>query len=240
MLSFAQLFTLTLLAVVGLAVPSSSGSEYNYSRFQRLPLIHRLFNTFKYTVVAQVLHSISITRLLSMAMSSNILATRALPQVFPVVVFSIGLPCATYLTAAGNPLPLLPRACVVPLVRRPFIRAMSFSYLQLGTTVCNNDAGVLPPISQDCQTIVDSILIFSASQSDIFNVTSNHMETLTFGTCSFFFENLGSTTLDYCFSSLVSCWDYFCMCLHLTWLLTEHRGFCSWSRMLPSRPAFLL
>jgi hypothetical protein len=71
------------------------------------------------------------------------------------------------------------------------------------TTTCNNNTGVLPPISQDCQTIANAIQIFQGTQNDTFTVAPNHLETLTFGTCSLFFENLSSGSMAYRFSSLV-------------------------------------
>ncbi|KAF8516637.1 hypothetical protein JB92DRAFT_2810146 [Gautieria morchelliformis] len=70
------------------------------------------------------------------------------------------------------------------------------------TNSCNDNAGDLPPTSQDCQTIANAIQIFQGTQNDTFTVAANHLETLTFGTCSLFFENLSSASIEYCFSSL--------------------------------------
>ncbi|KAI0338160.1 hypothetical protein BDW22DRAFT_1487899 [Trametopsis cervina] len=64
--------------------------------------------------------------------------------------------------------------------------------------------GDLPPISEDCQQIYDSINITSGSIAPTFDVQSNHIEQLTFGTCRVFFENFSNVTVTYCWSALSS------------------------------------
>lgn len=63
--------------------------------------------------------------------------------------------------------------------------------------------GQLPPVTDDCQTIQNSIQILNAQLATTFSVESGHQETLSFGTCTIFFENLGRFELDYCWSDLV-------------------------------------
>lgn len=85
--------------------------------------------------------------------------------------------------------------------------------------------GQLPPISEDCQTLVNAVTILngqigtyqsacmplSSSGSLIgkppvdpdFTVESNHVQTISFGTCRFFFENVSPQPLTYCWLSLV-------------------------------------
>ncbi|KIJ32170.1 hypothetical protein M422DRAFT_70709 [Sphaerobolus stellatus SS14] len=70
------------------------------------------------------------------------------------------------------------------------------------TVTCNNDVGVLPPVSDDCAAVQASVQIFASELSTTFTTEPNHLESLSFGTCLIFFENLGKTNLDYCWSSL--------------------------------------
>ncbi|KAM5530449.1 hypothetical protein V8D89_015889 [Ganoderma adspersum] len=77
------------------------------------------------------------------------------------------------------------------------------------TNVCNEpctnacaSVGPLPPMAEDCQTIVDAINIFYGSIPTTFEVAANHAQTLTFGTCRFFFENLSAKPVEYCWMSL--------------------------------------
>lgn len=69
---------------------------------------------------------------------------------------------------------------------------------------CSNVTGVLPPISDDCANIEAAITILQNEHSSTFTVDPNHLETLSFGTCSYFFENFGPKTLEYCWSDLSS------------------------------------
>ncbi|KIP01533.1 hypothetical protein PHLGIDRAFT_17135 [Phlebiopsis gigantea 11061_1 CR5-6] len=71
----------------------------------------------------------------------------------------------------------------------------------LGTDTCGH-IGDLPPISEDCQTIVDSITIMNGSISSTFNVAPNTIEQLTFGTCRFWFQNNSNATLTECWTAL--------------------------------------
>lgn len=72
---------------------------------------------------------------------------------------------------------------------------------EICTTVCGQ-SGRLPPISEDCQTLVDSITILNGQIAPTFDVLPNHAQTITFGTCRFFFQNVGTTPLEYCWLSL--------------------------------------
>ncbi|KAI0781555.1 hypothetical protein BC629DRAFT_565264 [Irpex lacteus] len=75
---------------------------------------------------------------------------------------------------------------------------------QLCSNTCGS-LGDLPPISEDCQTIFDSITILGGSIAPTFNVAPNSIQQLTFGTCRVFFENLStSQTLTFCWSALAN------------------------------------
>ncbi|KAF8586621.1 hypothetical protein K439DRAFT_936946 [Ramaria rubella] len=69
-------------------------------------------------------------------------------------------------------------------------------------TSCNNTVGTLPPVTDDCQSITDSLQVFQEQLNPTFVVAPGHVETLTFGTCNLFFQNLGLTELIYCWSDL--------------------------------------
>ncbi|KAI0338161.1 hypothetical protein BDW22DRAFT_1338579, partial [Trametopsis cervina] len=62
--------------------------------------------------------------------------------------------------------------------------------------------GDLPPISEDCQTIYNSITILQGSIAPTFDVPSNGIQQLTFGTCRVFFSNFSPKTITYCWTSL--------------------------------------
>ncbi|KAI0665479.1 hypothetical protein C8Q78DRAFT_1083927 [Trametes maxima] len=71
-------------------------------------------------------------------------------------------------------------------------------------SICNNvcgDSGSLPPVSEDCATIVDAITILNGSISPSFTVLPGHAQTLSFGTCRFFFENTALLELSNCWLS---------------------------------------
>ncbi|VDB91718.1 unnamed protein product [Peniophora sp. CBMAI 1063] len=72
---------------------------------------------------------------------------------------------------------------------------------ELCAITCSN-LGPLPPVSEDCQTVMNSIQVFQGTLGPTFTVPSNHVQQLTFGTCHFFFENLGPTPLEACWSDL--------------------------------------
>ncbi|KAI1787484.1 hypothetical protein LXA43DRAFT_707505 [Ganoderma leucocontextum] len=70
--------------------------------------------------------------------------------------------------------------------------------------LCENvcaDSGPLPPVAEDCAVIVDAITILNGSTPSTFLVEANHAQVLTFGTCSFFFENLSLEPVEYCWLS---------------------------------------
>ncbi|KZV63063.1 hypothetical protein PENSPDRAFT_590486, partial [Peniophora sp. CONT] len=64
--------------------------------------------------------------------------------------------------------------------------------------------GVLPPDSNDCNVVKESIQVFQSTTGPTFTVQPNHVQQLSFGTCRFFFENLGTTPLEACWSDLSS------------------------------------
>ncbi|TFY76694.1 hypothetical protein EWM64_g7317 [Hericium alpestre] len=72
------------------------------------------------------------------------------------------------------------------------------------TTTCSEDGGQLPPDSDDCQVIKDSIAIFEGNSGPTFTVDPLHIQQLVFGTCRYFFENLGTTPLEYCWQDLAT------------------------------------
>ncbi|KAI0086743.1 hypothetical protein BDY19DRAFT_995496 [Irpex rosettiformis] len=75
---------------------------------------------------------------------------------------------------------------------------------QLCSNTCGS-LGSLPPISEDCQTIFDSITILGGSVAPTFEVPPNSIQQLTFGTCRVFFENLSAgQSLTYCWSALAN------------------------------------
>ncbi|TBU28807.1 hypothetical protein BD309DRAFT_957398 [Dichomitus squalens] len=81
---------------------------------------------------------------------------------------------------------------------------------ETGTNVCGaictnvcNEFGQLPPTTDDCQALVNSITILNGQISPTFTVDPNHVQTITFGTCRFFFENLGPDPLTYCWLDFV-------------------------------------
>ncbi|KAI0067525.1 hypothetical protein BV25DRAFT_1912140 [Artomyces pyxidatus] len=72
---------------------------------------------------------------------------------------------------------------------------------------CNifcGDMGVLPPISDDCAVIENSITILNGVQPATFIVAPSHIQQLTFGTCRVFFENIGGNDLQYTWIALNS------------------------------------
>ncbi|KAI0686884.1 hypothetical protein BC835DRAFT_430575 [Cytidiella melzeri] len=70
---------------------------------------------------------------------------------------------------------------------------------------CTNSCGSLgdlPPISEDCQQIYDALNITSGSIAPTFDIPSNNIHQLTFGTCRVFFENFSNETVTFCWSAL--------------------------------------
>ena len=101
--------------------------------------------------------------------------------------------------------------------------------LWLGNDTCNNNAGDLPPVREDCEQLSNTITIFNGIQcqfekililnlhlltrtSDFvfvapeFTTSPGHVTKLTFQTCSFFFSNLRKDLISYssCWTDLVS------------------------------------
>ncbi|PIL32670.1 hypothetical protein GSI_05374 [Ganoderma sinense ZZ0214-1] len=72
---------------------------------------------------------------------------------------------------------------------------------EICTNICS-EVGQLPPTSDDCQELVNAITILNGQISPDFTVDSNHVQTITFGTCRFFFENISPAPLTYCWLSL--------------------------------------
>ncbi|KAI0739498.1 hypothetical protein C8Q80DRAFT_185413 [Daedaleopsis nitida] len=69
------------------------------------------------------------------------------------------------------------------------------------TMVCG-ELGTLPPTSEDCQQLVNSITVLNGSIPPEFTVEPNHVQTISFGTCRFFFENVSPEPLTFCWLSL--------------------------------------
>ncbi|KAI0259507.1 hypothetical protein BC834DRAFT_974223 [Gloeopeniophorella convolvens] len=77
--------------------------------------------------------------------------------------------------------------------------------------ICNNQCSRpttgpfnLPPTTDDCSQITDAIQIFEASTGPNFTVQPGGIETLTFGTCTYTFENLSEEPLSYCWSDFAN------------------------------------
>ncbi|KAI0686886.1 hypothetical protein BC835DRAFT_430766 [Cytidiella melzeri] len=72
---------------------------------------------------------------------------------------------------------------------------------QICSDSCASD-GDLPPISEDCQTIYNSITILQGSIAPTFDVPASGTQQLTFGTCRVFFNNFSTKTITSCWTSL--------------------------------------
>ncbi|KAI0643210.1 hypothetical protein C8Q79DRAFT_928406 [Trametes meyenii] len=72
---------------------------------------------------------------------------------------------------------------------------------EICTNVCGQ-SGRLPPNNDDCQALVNSIVILQSDLPPTFDVLPNHVQTIEFGTCRFFFENVGPIPLEYCWRDL--------------------------------------
>ncbi|KAI0819692.1 hypothetical protein BC628DRAFT_966382 [Trametes gibbosa] len=77
------------------------------------------------------------------------------------------------------------------------------------TNVCNEictdvcaQSGRLPPISDDCDALMNAITVLNGQILPTFDVEPNHVQTITSGTCRFFFQNNGPEPLEYCWLSL--------------------------------------
>ncbi|EGN97476.1 hypothetical protein SERLA73DRAFT_184199, partial [Serpula lacrymans var. lacrymans S7.3] len=62
----------------------------------------------------------------------------------------------------------------------------------------------LPPISEDCGMIQDAILLYAGSIDPTFVVDAGGIEQLTYGTCIFYFGNLSTEPIEYCWDNLSS------------------------------------
>ncbi|KAI0776870.1 hypothetical protein BD413DRAFT_469227, partial [Trametes elegans] len=78
-----------------------------------------------------------------------------------------------------------------------------------GTNVCGEIcntvcaiSGAVPPANADCEALVNAVNALSEEISPTFIVAPNHVQSISSGTCRFFFENLGSKPLEFCWSSL--------------------------------------
>ncbi|KAI0695660.1 hypothetical protein C8T65DRAFT_40778 [Cerioporus squamosus] len=72
---------------------------------------------------------------------------------------------------------------------------------EICTTVCG-EVGRLPPTTDDCQQLVNTVTILNGQIDPNFTVEPNHVQTISFGTCRFFFENVSPESLTYCWLSL--------------------------------------
>lgn len=98
----------------------------------------------------------------------------------------------------------------------------------LGNTLCTQ-SGQLPPTTDDCQVVKEAIQIFEGNSCECFRQTypfilaqaelafataptsivqPGHIQQLTFGTCRFFFENLNTVPLEFCWQDLVGLPSY--------------------------------
>ncbi|KAI0631602.1 hypothetical protein C8Q77DRAFT_1159369 [Trametes polyzona] len=91
-----------------------------------------------------------------------------------------------------------PTAPVVPTGPLPTVDVCG----EICKNVCG-DSGELPPTTDDCTTIVDAITILNGSVAPSFAVAPGHVQTLTFGTCRFFFENDSPAPQTNCWLSFV-------------------------------------
>ncbi|KAF4588135.1 hypothetical protein EYR38_010100 [Pleurotus pulmonarius] len=70
------------------------------------------------------------------------------------------------------------------------------------TTSCSNVSGILPPTSEDCETISQAIEIFKNQGPSSFVAQPQTMETLAFGTCSYMFVNFSNGPLEFCWEDM--------------------------------------
>jgi hypothetical protein len=132
-------------------------------------------------------------------------------------------------------------AVTVSLLRRQYGDLLTFLFDLLGTVACNNNVGVLPPVADDCATIQASFQIFSSELADTFTTESNHFESLIFGTCTIFFNNLGKSELEYCWNDLVRNTANYALCPNeFNLLMIGNRQRYCWRTMLPSGSPTLL
>ncbi|KAI0819694.1 hypothetical protein BC628DRAFT_1423527 [Trametes gibbosa] len=104
-----------------------------------------------------------------------------------LTTFACGVAAAVH--ADDDPAPLSSDAPLTPTTVAP---AAPTPTVNVCGEICRNtcgDSGNLPPTTEDCATIMDAITILNGSVSPSFEVAPFHAQTLSFGTCRFFFEN---------------------------------------------------
>ncbi|KAF8588190.1 hypothetical protein K439DRAFT_1385036 [Ramaria rubella] len=75
---------------------------------------------------------------------------------------------------------------------------------ELCTNSCNDDAGSLPPVTADCDTIRNSVAILESQLNPTYTVSPKSAQSLSFQTCTFNHANLGNNVQQGCWSSLAS------------------------------------
>ncbi|KAI0321242.1 hypothetical protein OF83DRAFT_1168580 [Amylostereum chailletii] len=148
----------------------------------------------------------SFTRLvtlaaLALAVSANPLVERGVlpsctnPTLLSSEIITGGVTMSTFACDESSGASLKARQTVTPPA---FINVCGGACQKL----CTNAAGVLPPTSEDCDTIKDAIAIFEGNQIETFNVQPGHIQSLSYLTCSYSFTNLGALPLQYCWKDL--------------------------------------
>ncbi|KAJ8521562.1 hypothetical protein ONZ45_g1770 [Pleurotus djamor] len=71
------------------------------------------------------------------------------------------------------------------------------------TTSCSNVSGILPPTSEDCETILQAFKIFKGNGPSSFVTQPQAMNVWSFGTCAYMFANFSpDTPLEFGFDDL--------------------------------------
>ncbi|KAI0739489.1 hypothetical protein C8Q80DRAFT_1063722, partial [Daedaleopsis nitida] len=65
-----------------------------------------------------------------------------------------------------------------------------------------DDRGEPVPLDGDCQGLVDAIHVLEEHITPTFVVEAHHVQTISYKSCRFFFENLGDEPVSYCWGSL--------------------------------------
>ncbi|KAF8531082.1 hypothetical protein JB92DRAFT_243534 [Gautieria morchelliformis] len=148
----------------------------------------------------------SYMKLLTLAATVAVGVVTAAPSVDHAKCAGAQLVSSTTLHVGGHDVLLTTHSCSPSAVERRQTTPTTFVNVcgSTCTTSCNSVTGILPPISDDCQTIENAIVILQSTMSSTFLVQPNHLKTLTFGTCSYFFENIGPTELQSCWADLSS------------------------------------
>ncbi|KAI0067526.1 hypothetical protein BV25DRAFT_1819855 [Artomyces pyxidatus] len=72
--------------------------------------------------------------------------------------------------------------------------------------VCNTfcgSFGPLPPITEDCAMIVDATQVFASTLPPTFIMQPGQTESLSYGTCEYYFTNNGTVPLEGCWTSFM-------------------------------------